>query len=83
MAPRGPRSATTGIGIPRGGPAPPVHQILPLVHRPGPRDPRLWPGLNIIESIARNHGGTVALVSERGRGTTFTVTLPLLDRMAA
>jgi signal transduction histidine kinase len=35
-------------------------------------------GLNIIESIAHNHGGTVSVVSAPGRGSTFVVELPLL-----
>lgn len=35
-------------------------------------------GLNIIESVAHNHGGEVCLVSAPGEGTTVTVTLPLL-----
>lgn len=35
-------------------------------------------GLNIIKSIAHNHGGEVSLVSAEGEGTTVTVTLPLL-----
>lgn len=35
-------------------------------------------GLNIIQSIAHNHGGSVSVASTHRRGTTFTVTLPLL-----
>ena len=34
-------------------------------------------GLNIVESIAKNHGGKVSLDSAPGRGSTFTVDLPL------
>ena len=34
-------------------------------------------GLNIIESIAHNHGGEVSLVSAPDEGTTVTVRLPL------
>jgi two-component system phosphate regulon sensor histidine kinase PhoR len=33
-------------------------------------------GLNIVSSIVAAHGGTVAVESEQGRGTTFRVTLP-------
>lgn len=33
-------------------------------------------GLAIAQTIARNHGGTIALSSAVGEGTTFTVTLP-------
>lgn len=33
-------------------------------------------GLSIVKSIVEAHGGTVRVASRRGRGTTFTVTLP-------
>lgn len=33
-------------------------------------------GLSIVEATARAHGGAATLVSEPGRGTTITVTLP-------
>ena len=35
-------------------------------------------GLNIVQSIAHNHGGTVSVTSEPGHGATFVVELPLL-----
>lgn len=34
-------------------------------------------GLNIVESIAHNHGGAVSIASAEGRGSTFLVELPL------
>lgn len=34
-------------------------------------------GLSIVDSIARNHGGDVTVVSEHLQGSSFTVTLPL------
>jgi signal transduction histidine kinase len=34
-------------------------------------------GLAIVRHVAESHGGTVRVDSELGRGTTFTVTLPL------
>lgn len=34
-------------------------------------------GLSIVRHIVANHGGTVAVASEEGRGSTFTVRLPL------
>lgn len=33
-------------------------------------------GLSIVRHVASNHGGTVSLVSEEGRGSTFTMLLP-------
>jgi len=35
-------------------------------------------GLAIVRQTVRHHGGTIAVASEPGRGTTFTVTLPAL-----
>lgn len=34
-------------------------------------------GLSIVESLVRAHGGSVAVRSERGKGTAFTLRLPL------
>ncbi|MGJ9425617.1 sensor histidine kinase [Nesterenkonia halotolerans] len=36
-------------------------------------------GLSIVKHVITNHGGEVALWSQRGRGSTFTVRLPELD----
>jgi CheY-like chemotaxis protein len=38
-------------------------------------------GLSIVYDILKEHSGYVDVVSERGKGTTFTVYLPLLDRV--
>jgi PAS domain S-box-containing protein len=34
-------------------------------------------GLSIVANMVKRHGGSIACTSEPGRGTTFTVTLPL------
>jgi PAS domain S-box-containing protein len=34
-------------------------------------------GLSIVQGIVEKHGGTVSVASEMGRGTTFTIRLPL------
>jgi signal transduction histidine kinase len=34
-------------------------------------------GLSIVSRIIREHGGRVDLVSEEGRGTTFTIVVPI------
>src|SRR5690606_16780624 len=34
-------------------------------------------GLALVQELARLHGGSVEVASEAGRGTTFTILLPL------
>jgi len=39
-------------------------------------------GLSFVRSVARFYNGTCTCQSERGKGSTFTVTLPLVDAAA-
>ena len=67
----------TGLGIP-GDEAERIFQ--PFYRSPGARDlseKGAGLGLSIVRSIARAHGGEVEVSSEPGRGSTFTVLLPL------
>ena len=40
-------------------------------------------GLSISQGIVREHGGRIMLATEEGRGSTFTVQLPLSTRPPA
>jgi two-component system, NtrC family, nitrogen regulation sensor histidine kinase NtrY len=41
-------------------------------------------GLAIVQSVISDHGGTVSVKSQRGRGTTFRIELPRnLDKLRA
>lgn len=40
-------------------------------------------GLSIVRHVVSNHGGTVSVVSEEGRGSTFTIVLPREESSAA
>ena len=37
-------------------------------------------GLSICQSIVQSNGGTIAVASQLGKGTTFSVSLPLANR---
>ncbi len=40
-------------------------------------------GLSIVRNIAERHGGSVAVASQLGRGTTFTFRMPLADPLVS
>lgn len=65
----------TGVGIP----ADKLDTVFDRCRQPGRLDPPphgLRLGLPICQRIAREHGGSLALVSEEGKGTAVTVSLP-------
>ncbi len=38
-------------------------------------------GLSIVQGIIENHGGTIVVQSELGKGTIFTIRMPMLQRV--
>jgi len=40
-------------------------------------------GLSMVHGIVKNHGGTIAVESELGKGTTFSILFPVADEDAA
>lgn len=66
-----------GIGIPEEARA----QLFQRFYRASNLDPRRMPGmgigLSIVNEIVALHGGVVEVDSAEGRGSTFTVRLPL------
>jgi signal transduction histidine kinase len=66
-----------GMGIPRE-----LHgKIFERFYRAVPLQQRAFPGIGmglyIVAEIVKHHGGTIRVESERGKGSTFHVTLPL------
>ena len=37
-------------------------------------------GLSIIKNIIENYNGTITVESRKGKGTTFTVSLPIINQ---
>ena len=70
-----------GIGIPQAEQT----QILKAFHRVAPEDIRLKGsglGLAIVREIARAHGGDISVESNLGKGSIFTLQLPVLVEIA-
>lgn len=67
-----------GIGIPTTD----RHRLFEPFHRQSNVGdvPGTGLGLAIVKKLVDIHGGQIAVASEVGKGTTFTLTLPLLDR---
>ncbi|WP_203236261.1 ATP-binding protein [Methylobacterium crusticola] len=69
--------ADTGVGIPEAE----LPRLFERFHRVEGAQGRSFEGsgigLALVQELTRLHGGTVAVESRLGRGSTFTVTLPL------
>lgn len=70
------RVSDTGMGIPKEGLSK-VFDRFYRVHRPGKEIQGTGLGLSIVNKIVMMHGGRIDVESEVGKGTTFTVFLPL------
>jgi len=70
--------ADTGHGIP--------HEALPQIFEPFFTTKEFGKGtglgLTVVKGIIEEHQGTIAVESEEGKGTVFTVSLPMAERQA-
>ncbi len=66
-----------GIGIPEEAIALIYERFYRASNSDGDRISGMGLGLYIVRHIIEAHGGTIEVASEQGRGSTFTVTLPL------
>jgi signal transduction histidine kinase len=67
----------SGSGIPREAQARIFEMFERVETAQGPRLPGVGLGLYIVKSLVQMMGGSVALSSEPGRGSRFTVWLPI------
>jgi PAS domain S-box-containing protein len=70
----------TGIGIAPEDQVRLFEKFYRVKRRDVPDVPGTGLGLSIVQSIVERHGGTVSVESELNRGSTFTISLPLLER---
>ncbi len=68
--------ADTGLGIPKES-LPRIFDRFYRVYRPGVKVPGTGLGLAIVKEYVEMHGGRIEVESEEGRGSNFTVILPL------
>ena len=68
--------ADTGLGIPKES-LPRIFDRFYRVYRQGPKVPGTGLGLAIVKEYVEMHGGRIEVESEEGRGSNFTVILPL------
>jgi two-component system, OmpR family, phosphate regulon sensor histidine kinase PhoR len=73
----------TGIGIPETDQPGLFSRFFRASNAVDKRIPGTGLGLAIVSTIVDNHGGTVAVESQEGAGTTFTIRLPLRPPTAA
>ncbi len=68
--------ADTGLGIPKES-LPRIFDRFYRVYRQGPKVPGTGLGLAIVKEYVEMHGGRIEVESEEGKGSNFTVILPL------
>lgn len=71
----------TGVGVPKES-LPKIFDRFYRVYREGKQVQGTGLGLAIVKEITQMHGGRIEVESEVGKGTTFTVVLPLKDKPA-
>jgi signal transduction histidine kinase len=67
----------TGVGIPADEQGQLFQRFFRASNAAARETPGVGLGLTIVKAIVEAHGGTVAVRSREGRGTTFTVALPV------
>lgn len=66
-----------GVGIPRDALGHIFERFVQLEREHGPGRRGAGLGLSIVRHIVERHGGSIRVESELGRGSTFTVTMPI------